>query len=146
KALVVAGLEELALHPGRADFEGVLAARNYIFDIEDGSDMVRHQFAICVGDSLRFIDRDSHEAMRAAALDFDLDEFEALGPGHSLRDLFDFGRHWFPHTTNCAKSNKKVGFRPLRWFDVQFVLYRVCVGRGRAERKGRSLTVAARLH
>ena len=55
----------------------------------------------------------------AAALDFDLDHFHAFRLSHALGDLFDFGRYRFLHRSKSAKSNKKVGFRPLGWLDTQ---------------------------
>jgi hypothetical protein len=65
-----------------------------------------------MGDSLGLVDCDADKAMpAAAAFDLDLDKFEAFGFGHALSNFFDLRRNCFFH------ANKKVGFRPLHWFD-----------------------------
>ena len=57
-----------------------------------------------------------------AALDLHLDHFQAFRLRHALGDFLDFGRHFVPTLPLSAKSNKKVGFRPLSGFDTQITL------------------------
>src|SRR6185436_5193165 len=46
----------LTLQARRADFEGVLSARNYILDVQNGAHVLRDMLAIGVRDAFRLVD------------------------------------------------------------------------------------------
>src|ERR1019366_1191184 len=92
KSLIVFRFEQLTFHSGRTDLKRVMS-RHHVFRVQHGTHLLRHQAAIGVGNALRLIDGDAHKPGVAAAFDLDLDEFQALGLRHSLRDFLDFPRY-----------------------------------------------------
>ena len=90
-----------------------MAPRYYIFHVQNRAYLLRNRLAIAVRHTLGFIDGNADETMSSSAFHFDLHQLDSLGRGDSLRDFLDFGRDAFFHCQNSAKSNKKVGFRPL---------------------------------
>src|SRR5581483_6543286 len=111
KAFVIVRLEKLALHARRTDFESVAASWQDVFNVEDGPDLLGHQFAIGVSDAGRLIDRDTDQSLVAAAFNFDLDQFHTFRLNYALRDFLDFGRHRFPHrSVQVSNQTKKWAF------------------------------------
>src|SRR5690242_10268700 len=124
ETFVVLRLEQLTLHAWRADLQRVPAALNHVFDIQNRAYLLGNQLAIGMRYASGFVDRNPDEPLVTSALHFDFDHLQTFGAGHPLRNFFDFRRHCFPHRSQCAKSNKKVGLRPLHWLDVPPIVYR----------------------
>jgi len=109
EALKLAGLGELALDARRADFEPVARSRHHIFDVEDGPDVVRDEFAVGQGNALRrglildlpsslagglpsggwAVDKNAQNPVAAAADEIDIDNLDAFLGANPLRD-FDY--------------------------------------------------------
>ncbi len=112
---------QFPLHTRGADFEGVPAARNDIFDVQNGAHILRDALAIGVGYAFRFVYENAYHTAAAPAQYLDVNDFQtrvgayALGNlPHSLYDGRPVRHVSFPTANIWDTSNKKVGFRPLR--------------------------------
>jgi hypothetical protein len=94
-----------------------------------------------MGNAGRLIDNDAKQLLPPGALEFNLDDLNALGISNTPRDLFDFGYRFLTvHSSsislktaarvaacslrplNRAAANKKVGLRPLFGSDLQIAV------------------------
>src|SRR5882724_1697529 len=70
KPLKILVFEQLSLYPGRTDLECVGAGHDVLY-IQNRTHLLRHQFAVAVGDSVGLVDGNSQEPVLSAALQFD---------------------------------------------------------------------------
>src|SRR3569833_294211 len=80
--------QQLPLHPWGADFE-LVGSRNNIFDVQNGSHLLRYEFAVSMSDPGQFIDDDQKHLVAAAALEIDLNYFDPFGLRGPLGDFPD---------------------------------------------------------
>ena len=115
EALELARLGELALDPGRTDFERVVRAGNHVFDIQNGAHVLRNEFAIGVRDALRLVDKNAQNPAPPPPSSWTSTiSRPSLAPTRSAISCT------FAVTSSrliFCKPNKKVGFRPLPLLD-----------------------------
>src|SRR5260370_3381168 len=65
-------------------------ARYDVFDIQDGSHLLRHEFAVGVRDPLRPVDENTQDAAPARAQELNVDDLDAFRAAGALGDFGDF--------------------------------------------------------
>jgi len=99
EALKLARLAEFTLDTGRTYFQAVASPRNDIFDVQDGPDMMRNEFAIgqrnplrssrihSLACSRRAVYKNAQNSIAAAAHEVHIDDLDALAGANPFRDL-----------------------------------------------------------
>src|ERR1051325_5044356 len=96
KPLKLPRSRKLALQTGRADFERVLSARNYVLDVQNSADMLRDMLAIGVRDAFRFVDENAQQTATASAQHLDVNHFQAGVASHPFGDFLHFSYDGVP--------------------------------------------------
>ena len=69
-----------------------MRAGNHVLDVQNGSHLLRNEFAIGVGDAFRLVDKNAQKPAAAAAQQLNVDNFEAFAGADSFGDFLHFCR------------------------------------------------------